>query len=144
MGIMSSNLQVEALLQRLASKLPDSDVVVEVDQSAVRLWIRGTLPPKRIASIARIDGSMYAVELDHLYQAAWIDEDLSTAEEEERLKSLLAIGEEYVKSGGETGRTRFTGTPYIEVQVSGKPVRVFRPFGWQRGSSLSPWERPGL
>lgn len=140
MGIVRSNLQLETLLQRLATEVQDCETFVEVERDAVRLWIRSDLPPERVASIARFDGAFYALNLDHLYVMAWVDEDLTLREEEEEIRRLVRIGESYVRLGGRIGRAKFLRTPYMEVPVDEDMIRVYRPFGHRGRILLSPWE----
>jgi hypothetical protein len=142
-GIVRSNLQLEALLQRLATEVQDCETLVEVEANVVRFWIRSDLSPGRVASISRFDRAFYALNLDHLYVMAWVDEDLTFREEEEEIRRLSGIGESYVKNGGRTGQTKFLRTPYVEVLVDKDMVRVYRPLGRRGGVSLSPWERLG-
>lgn len=140
---MRSNVQVEALLLRIADETQGCDVVVETERSAVRMWLRCTSSRARVASVSRIDESTYSLRLDHLYAMAWVDEDLSLSEEEEILRRLVRIGRSYVMQGGAPGRASLLRAPYLEVVAEDESVRVYRPFGWRSGVLLSPWERVG-
>lgn len=139
--MMRSNIQIEALLLRIADEAHGCDAVVETQGSAVRMWLRRAPSPARVASVSRIDGSTYALWLDHEYAMVWVDEDLSPSEEEEILRRLAKIGGSYVVQGGKPGRAGLLRTPYLEIHAEGESVRVYRPFGWQSGVLLSPWDR---
>lgn len=125
----SSDSEIEIFLRDVSADRVGIETTFERKGKVVRLWMHGPAPGSRTASVSRHHQLMYVLWLDGLYSLTRLDEDLDREGEEDLLRFLIRIGEQYVIRGGDSKRTRFFRTPYIELLVDGSPVRVYRAKG---------------
>lgn len=135
----SSDSALEHLLRRLASELREIESLTERKGNVVRLWMRRDASAERTAVVSRHHQLMYVLWLDGTFSSTRMDEDLNLEQEEELLRDLIRIGEQYVLHGGARKSTWSCRAPYVEVQVCGDPIRIYRARGGGDDADPPPW-----